>query len=685
MTFLSPFVLWLLCAISIPITIHILSNIRQNQVEFSSIRFIKELEKSSIRNIKLKKIILLLIRILFIVCLVLMMARPVTKAFMPGWLSAQQDSKLIVIIDNSASMSIKETSRSNLDISKNLAMSIMPLFNEKTKIVISQTCPPKIVFSGKSDDLELRNSIKKIKPSSSHDNIWLTMNNLLKGTVDEPIKECIVFSDLMYAPDSTFNKSKEVMDNWKFYFIQPEAVYDNLGLLNVSTINRIKTLNQLIKLNARVKNSGYLRKPNVPLELVFNDDRVGQVISEFNINKEKEFLFQAYPSEVGILEGKILLPDDDYNLDNTWYLTMPIMNQIKCSIISSSIDDVKILETILRSIDPESNFLNIEVKLHNGDGRLFFDDADVAILYNLKSIAKESVEDMDNFLKEGGGIIWFQGSSKKDQYHSNLFSKIGFPEIINKISAEESYFNSSISIKKSDLLEDIQVRNLNRELPEVYKYIKTKTNSKHQIYLMLSNNDPLLLEFSRGSGDIFYFSSLLDLNWNDFPIRGMVVPLLYRMIILSGTDEINTSPVLIDEQKWISIEESKLRNKWEVISPSGLRELIVPDYNLEKINIVNTSELGIYQVFSNGEKFTSFPTRLHYREYISRGISQKDVEKFIDNKDIRWLEIEENFPKIFSETRHGKSLWKIFLLIALILFLIETLLGKPEQIKMKTE
>ena len=57
----------------------------------------------------------------------------------------------------------------------------------------------------------------------------------------------------------------------------------------------------------------------------------------------------------------------------------------------------------------------------------------------------------------------------------------------------------------------------------------------------------------------------------------------------------------------------------------------------------------------------------------------------IDNKDIRWLEIEENFPKIFSETRHGKSLWKIFLLIALILFLIETLLGKPEQIKMKTE
>ena len=61
------------------------------------------------------------------------------------------------------------------------------------------------------------------------------------------------------------------------------------------------------------------------------------------------------------------------------------------------------------------------------------------------------------------------------------------------------------------------------------------------------------MEFSRGSGTVFYFSSLLDLEWNDLPIRGMVVPLLYRLIILSGTDEINTSAVLINEPKLIKV------------------------------------------------------------------------------------------------------------------------------------
>ena len=41
---------------------------------------------------------------LFIASLVLMFARPVTKGFIPGWFAAEQDASLVIIIDNSASM-----------------------------------------------------------------------------------------------------------------------------------------------------------------------------------------------------------------------------------------------------------------------------------------------------------------------------------------------------------------------------------------------------------------------------------------------------------------------------------------------------------------------------------------------------------------------------------------------------
>ena len=165
----------------------------------------------------------------------------------------------------------------------------------------------------------------------------------------------------------------------------------------------------------------------------------------------------------------------------------------------------------------------------------------------------------------------------------------------------------------------------------------------------------------------------------------MVVPLMYRLMVLTGTDEINTAAVLINESKWIPVEESKLRNKWEVVSPSGKTEMIVPEYDREGITISVTDELGIYQVYTNGEFFTSFPTRLHYQEYIQPRIGQKDIESILPKNQTRWLTIHDKFAAAFSETRQGKSLWKLFLLAAMIFLLAETIIGRPEPVKMKPE
>ncbi|MEC9307826.1 MAG: BatA domain-containing protein, partial [Candidatus Neomarinimicrobiota bacterium] len=235
MTFLTPSVLWLLGAVSIPILIHLLSRLRINKVEFSTVRFIKQLETSSIRKMEIQKILLLLLRILALASLVLMMAQPVTQGFMPGWLAAEQEARLVMIIDNSASMTVKDGEKTFLDRSKNETMALVPLFKDETQITIAQTCPPKVVFTGRSKDPGLRSSVKSIEPSASYDNIWQSINGLLRDkTIIEPIKECVIFSDLMHVPDSSFSSGIEDLDDWKFYFIQPGIVYDNLAVKDVS-------------------------------------------------------------------------------------------------------------------------------------------------------------------------------------------------------------------------------------------------------------------------------------------------------------------------------------------------------------------------------------------------------------------------------------------------------------------
>ena len=107
MNLLAPSVIWILAAIAIPIVIHFFTRLRLNKVEFSTLQFIKQLETSSIRKVQIQQIILLLLRILAITALVLMLAQPVTQGLMPGWLAAEQRARLVVVIDNSASMNGK--------------------------------------------------------------------------------------------------------------------------------------------------------------------------------------------------------------------------------------------------------------------------------------------------------------------------------------------------------------------------------------------------------------------------------------------------------------------------------------------------------------------------------------------------------------------------------------------------
>ena len=118
MTVLTPSILWFLGALSIPVIIHLLSRFRIKKVEFSTVRFIKQLETSSIRKMKIQQIILLLLRMVAIAFLVMMMAQPVTQGMLPGWLAAEQDARLVIVMDNSASMSVVQDNLTFLEQSK---------------------------------------------------------------------------------------------------------------------------------------------------------------------------------------------------------------------------------------------------------------------------------------------------------------------------------------------------------------------------------------------------------------------------------------------------------------------------------------------------------------------------------------------------------------------------------------
>ena len=124
MNFINPFYLFALSAASIPIIIHLLNLRKQKKIEFSTLFFLKEMQKTKIRNIKIKKWLLLLIRTLMIISVVFAFSRPTIKSVIPGF-SLESRKSHIIMVDNSYSMEYKDENGNRLEQAKSIAMDIL--------------------------------------------------------------------------------------------------------------------------------------------------------------------------------------------------------------------------------------------------------------------------------------------------------------------------------------------------------------------------------------------------------------------------------------------------------------------------------------------------------------------------------------------------------------------------------
>ena len=682
MTFLSPAILWGLLAATIPIIIHLFSLTKTKDMEFSSIRFLEEMKHESIRNLQLKQWLLVLLRTLIIASLVLMLARPTTEGFVSSWLQGDVDSKAVIIIDNSASMGLEHENGTLLENAKFHSKSLIRKLDEDTHIELYQTNPFQLIFSGAQDRSQrISQSINAVEQSLVYDDLWKVLQLSLNNTEQDKInKECFVFSDFQSLPDtSTINDlQKNKLSDWKLYFIGQETLNDNIGIYEVLPVSQVKLPDHLMKLNTVVSNEGKIEKRNVPIELFLNDERVGQVVTAFDPQRSKEFLFQAYPGKSGVIRGALSIPEDDFPYDNVQTFELSIPKKIKCTLIGRSVEDVYLLEKALRSISGEKEYISVERKIMNSIDNLFLETTDVLLLHRPKDISKQALDDIQRFSEKGGGLIWISGILDVP-LDPTITSSLKLPSFTQSINTSEgSFFQTSITDIQHPLFADLSVRKMASELPEVFQYNRVRPRSNQQTIIRTNTGDPYLLDYNYIGGRIFYFASPVGLDWNDLAIRGLFVPLLHRMIILLATDEANTMPVFSGSDKVINIPKYLLNGTWEVYTPSLKKPLESPDYQNEQLVIEHTDEIGSYEVYKNGELFTAFSTHLNPKERPNKRADGYTIVDLIGDERSKYISNSLNISNEIHDIRYGKSLWRNFLILAIVLMLLESIIVRPE-------
>src|SRR5207253_2754488 len=109
MSFLNPFLLFGSLALAIPVLIHLVRREKSEIVPFSSLMFLLKVPKRSIRQQKMKNLLLMALRLLILALLVGAFARPyLTQPANPA-AAAAQNRGTVLLLDNSYSMRYGDT------------------------------------------------------------------------------------------------------------------------------------------------------------------------------------------------------------------------------------------------------------------------------------------------------------------------------------------------------------------------------------------------------------------------------------------------------------------------------------------------------------------------------------------------------------------------------------------------
>ena len=269
MTFLNPSFLFGLIAISIPIVLHFLNLRKLKTVEFSTLTFLKELQKNKIKRIKLKQLLLLLIRILIIIFIVLAFSRPTLKN---TFTNSTANTSAVFIIDNTFSMSLINEKGSLLNQAKFIAKNLLNNFQAGDEITIIDIGELKFRNYLPSKSLkDVQNQIEEIEISDVSNTLNLALIEASKILYQSQNlnKEVYVFSDMQRS--SLFNNKEELSDYGKIFseytrlylFDLSNDDYNNLGIVTFKPDNQIFQLNKEISFTANVKNYSKEKSNNI--------------------------------------------------------------------------------------------------------------------------------------------------------------------------------------------------------------------------------------------------------------------------------------------------------------------------------------------------------------------------------------------------------------------------------------
>ncbi|NIP42979.1 MAG: VWA domain-containing protein [candidate division Zixibacteria bacterium] len=692
MGFLNTTILLLSALAIIPILIHLFNRQRVKRIQFSSIRYLKSLQKTRMRRLKLKQILLLILRTLIILLLVIAFARPTTEGSYSSALGSAAQASVVIMIDNSLSMSTETPEGSLFELAKTQALSILGDFQAKDEIaVVAFSKDPVIETNGfTTNHTFVRKTISDLEPSHTSTNPVLAFEAALDlmQKSDNLVKEIYVFSDLAGPSWEALSLNTiSQFDNLKIYVAGvTKEDYENVKVANIDFGNSLIYPGRPVNISADIINESQRRVDNLLISLFIDKKRISQTDISVSPGSSEKVSFTYTFENPGEHEGFIEITDDDLIEDNRVYFTINIPNEIRTLSLYENEGDDFFVRMAFQPLPESPSQINLASEPISSLPTLNLENFDCIIMSNSKFLSQANMSKLMNYVKSGGSMLAFiSDDNNKEALNERIIQPAFGSSIAGKLEVTEGQgfyrlssldFTHPIFSRFADIEDDY--------LPEIdfFKILQVRPPSEGKILASFSTGAPAVMDAQWGSGKILTVMSSPSAEDSDLISHPFFVTFMNRAVEYLAYDinrlrenfitgePINKILLNINPKKTV-----------EVVTPSDNR--IYPAYNFSgselNLTIPPVQRNGIATILVDDNPAEKFAVNFPLDESNGVFLEVDDLRGAAPDFQIIKLPPDADHAQIIRESRLGKEFSKIFFILALVLLAVEMILARSSR------
>ena len=672
MSFAYPEFLFALSAISVPIIIHLFNFRRFKKVYFSDIRFLKDVEIETKSRNKLKNLLILLSRILAIIFLVLAFARPVIPT---GNKAIAGSNAVIVYVDNSFSMSAEGEAGSLLEEAKAKAIEIGSAYANGAELHLLTNDFSAAHFRNLSFE-EFKNEVASVRSSAQ----VRTLDDVVSrasSVFDANTPSSLYFISDLQAKTST--PTKNSTDSLLSIYIVPVTpkVESNIYIDSCwfDTPSRLSLQPDI--LHVRIRNAGDKDIENVSVKLTLNG--VQRSVGTTNVSAEsfEDLELNFTNAASGLQRIEVSIQDYPITYDDRYHLSFNLANEINVL----SVDGASASNSISKLFSAEGNFVYTAVS----DGALDYstlNTTDLVVLNEVPGFSSGMIQELMKFVSAGGSLLYIP-SAKPDLSSTN--------ELLLAIGAEQLGASDSSKLKvegvnlKSKVFKNVFTEWEDRiDLPVVNRHFGTqvRNTASSERLLSLANGQPLLSSYRLEKGNSHVLSVPLRDDWTNFHRHALFVPTFYNIALNSvsngvsmeviGSNELIPISPNVPGSETLEITDMDASTSFKperIARPNGAGILVHDQITKDGHYLLRSSK---------GDTLQQLSFNFNRTESDMKFLTTDELTRLAQDLGITNLSIVDgNTESLFNtiqEIHDGKQLWRLFLILALLCLLFETVL-----------